>query len=370
MNTTIKILRWFGVFTLSLLTIGALTESVLSTIAFVSLTFITIPNNSYNQTIKDKITNRGFIALVIGLGLTGLFATGPTEEENLSEPIAITPVREQAEQASTTISDIVEVEIVEKQEVPNQVVKKDVEKPLQKTNSAPTIKPVEIETKPPTVQSVQLHRVISVVDGDTVKVSIDGKTESIRIIGIDTPEIGSRLECFGNEAKQNAEKLLNGKHVEVIMDPTQGDRDKYGRLLAYLQVSGQFDFGEQMVKQGYAHEYTYNLPYKNQSTYKNAQSVAERIGRGLWSPNTCPAETEKKDKETETTSTNASTNTTGGSYATTGECKIKGNISSENIYHTPGQRDYERTKIDESKGERWFCTEQEAKDAGWRKALR
>jgi hypothetical protein len=51
-------------------------------------------------------------------------------------------------------------------------------------------------------------------------------------------------------------------------------------------------------------------------------------------------------------------------------CVIKGNISSsgERIYHVPGQRYYDKTQINESKGERWFCTEQEAVGAGWRKS--
>jgi|GEM_PF-2512108 len=55
------------------------------------------------------------------------------------------------------------------------------------------------------------------------------------------------------------------------------------------------------------------------------------------------------------------------------QCLIKGNISSskkEKIYHLPGQQYYEKTIIDESKGERWFCTEEEAIEAGWRKSLR
>jgi hypothetical protein len=55
----------------------------------------------------------------------------------------------------------------------------------------------------------------------------------------------------------------------------------------------------------------------------------------------------------------------------TAECLIKGNINSkgEHIYHMPAQRYYDKTQIDESKGERWFCTEQEAVGAGWRKAM-
>ncbi|KGN35477.1 sunset domain-containing protein, partial [Knoellia aerolata] len=58
--------------------------------------------------------------------------------------------------------------------------------------------------------------------------------------------------------------------------------------------------------------------------------------------------------------------------APTGGCVIKGNISSrgEKIYHVPGGGSYEDTVVTASKGERWFCTEQEAETAGWRKARR
>ena len=56
----------------------------------------------------------------------------------------------------------------------------------------------------------------------------------------------------------------------------------------------------------------------------------------------------------------------------TGECRIKGNIgrTGARIYHVPGGRSYDRTRIDTSKGERWFCTEAQAEAAGWRRARR
>ncbi len=54
-------------------------------------------------------------------------------------------------------------------------------------------------------------------------------------------------------------------------------------------------------------------------------------------------------------------------------CKIKGNISinsGNKIYHVPGQKDYEKTRIQSEHGEKWFCSEQEAINAGWKKAPR
>jgi micrococcal nuclease len=80
--------------------------------------------------------------------------------------------------------------------------------------------------------------VINVVDGDTVDVRLDGgRTERIRLIGIDTPEVvdpRTAVQCFGREASAHAHKLLDGQQVSLEMDPSQGERDIYGRLLAYV----------------------------------------------------------------------------------------------------------------------------------------
>jgi hypothetical protein len=52
------------------------------------------------------------------------------------------------------------------------------------------------------------------------------------------------------------------------------------------------------------------------------------------------------------------------------ECNIKGNVSTrgERIYHVPGQKYYNETRISASHGERWFCSEEEARAAGWRRS--
>lgn len=359
MNTTKTILQWFGVGIFSILTIGSVVDGALSTMAFALLTALCIPNNTYNKTITDKITNKGFIALAVSLFFTGALATGPV---------------------SNTETPAIEVSVVSTQTTPSpdvvEVVKEDKLKPLTPKPVVKTITPVvpepivntvtppitETKIEAPAEPTVTLHKITSVVDGDTAKVSIDGKIESIRIIGIDTPEIGSRLECFGNEAKTRAQQLLSGKSVYVELDPSQGERDKYGRLLAYLVIDNTTDFGEQMIRQGYAHEYTYNLPYKKQSTYKSAETYARNNKLGLWTDGACGAYN-KTQQEPEPAPVTTASN---------GECLIKGNISSKNeekIYHVPGQQAYSRTKISTDKGEKWFCNEQDAVDAGWRKAL-
>jgi len=135
-----------------------------------------------------------------------------------------------------------------------------------------------------------LYSVVKVVDGDTLSVSINGKTETIRLIGINTPEtVDPRkpVECFGKEASNKAKELLSGKRVRLETDSTQGDRDKYGRLLRYVWLEYDIFFNKQMISDGYAYEYTYSKPYKYQSEFKQAEAEAKQAKRGLWADGAC-----------------------------------------------------------------------------------
>lgn len=134
------------------------------------------------------------------------------------------------------------------------------------------------------------YAVLRVVDGDTIAVSIDGKSETIRFIGIDTPETvdpRKAVQCFGKEASDKTKELLAGQRVMLEKDPSQGERDKYGRLLAYVYRSDGLPVNKYLVEQGYAHEYTYDTPYKYQAEFKTAQEAARTQGRGLWAPDAC-----------------------------------------------------------------------------------
>ena len=134
------------------------------------------------------------------------------------------------------------------------------------------------------------YPVVEVIDGDTVKVSIDSKIETIRLIGIDTPETKqspSGAECFGEEASTKVKELLSGREVQVINDSTQNKRDKYDRLLAYIVLPDKSDVGEQLIREGFAHEYTYNKPYEKQAVYQVAEQSAKSNKLGLWSKESC-----------------------------------------------------------------------------------
>ncbi len=137
-------------------------------------------------------------------------------------------------------------------------------------------------------RQVARHRVLDVVDGDTVTVAYRGAEVSVRVIGIDTPETvhpSEPVECGGPQASAAATRLLSGKKVRLVFDPSQGRTDYYGRTLAYLQAPGVGDFGLAMIRQGKAAEYTYDTGYARQAPYLDAQTRAQAATRGIW--NTC-----------------------------------------------------------------------------------
>lgn len=193
-------------------------------------------------------------------------------------------------------------------------------------------------------------RVLSVYDGDTIRISYRGKSERVRLIGLDAPELSPR-ECYGQQAASRMQSLAQSRTVYIKADGSQGNRDTYGRLLRHVYSASGTSLARSMIYGGHAREYTYNRPYAGQYSHRKAQASAKAARRGLWG--SCVS---SRPKTPTTTST----------------CVIKGNITSdgEKIYHVPGGRYYAVTKIDTRKGERWFCTESQAVNAGWRKSKR
>jgi micrococcal nuclease len=132
--------------------------------------------------------------------------------------------------------------------------------------------------------------VVDVVDGDTIKATVNGRTETIRLIGLDTPETKDPrgpVQCYGPEATARAHQLLDGKTVKVEQDSTQGQRDVYGRLLAYVWLPDDRMFEEVMISEGFGREYTYDRPYRYQPQLKAAQENAQSSVQGLWAAATC-----------------------------------------------------------------------------------
>lgn len=146
-----------------------------------------------------------------------------------------------------------------------------------------------------TVQTPKVEgSVTKVVDGDTINVVVNGQIRTVRMIGIDTPEVvdpRKPVQCFGREASQQTHQLLDGKVVTMQADVTQGNTDKYYRLLRYVYLADGTFINLKLLQLGYAHEYTYNIPYQYQQQFQQAQAEASQKGLGLWAANTCNGDT-------------------------------------------------------------------------------
>ncbi|MGQ9547392.1 MAG: thermonuclease family protein [Roseiflexus sp.] len=135
--------------------------------------------------------------------------------------------------------------------------------------------------------------VTRVVDGDTIDVRLNRRTVRVRLIGVDTPETvhpSRPVECFGREASQFLKELLDGQTVLLESDPSQGNLDRYNRLLRFVWLPDGRLVNYAIIAQGYGFEYTYNLPYKYQEQFKAAQRAAREAQTGLWAPDACNGE--------------------------------------------------------------------------------
>lgn len=193
---------------------------------------------------------------------------------------------------------------------------------------------------------------VKVIDGDTFDVG----GVRVRLFGIDAPEVSQTCETqrgknwpCGAWVVDQVRLQYEGHHARC----TVIDMDKYGRSVARCTIGGR-DVGAELVLDGLAFAYRrYAMDYD-----LDEKSAAVR-GAGLHASKVqSPAQFRRTQAK--------------GRTPVDQSCVIKGNISSKGtrIYHVPGQRDYERTGIRLDKGERWFCSADEARAAGWRPARR
>lgn len=190
-----------------------------------------------------------------------------------------------------------------------------------------------------------------VIDGDTFDVA----GQRIRLFGVDAPE--AKQTCTsaqgiwpcGRWATTEVIRLIGGKSVTC-----EGiESDRYGRLVARCALGGQ-DIGATLTRAGIVYAFR-----KYTLDYVDAEKEALFAGRGLWRGGSTPPWEYRASQHP------------AAQKVPDADCAIKGNISgSGRIYHTPTDRSYGKTRIDTEKGERWFCSEAEARKAGWRAAAR
>jgi hypothetical protein len=173
----------------------------------------------------------------------------------------------------------------------------------------------------------QIFRVIEVIDGDTFKIDFDGG-QRVRLLGVNAPELE---RCLGAESKAKLAQLVLGNKVTLSDQFT----DPYGRIIANVFM-GQTYVNREMAASGFV-----RLDYTANPRRDELKAVYHHDDRCLSVKPPDP------------------------------KCVIKGNVDNEKPYKTyllPGCRNYTEAKIDLSTEDQWFCSEAEAKTAGFIKS--
>lgn len=122
-----------------------------------------------------------------------------------------------------------------------------------------------------------------ITDGDTVRVRINGKSERVRLIGVDAPEVHTSQDCGGNESWNHLQSILRpGDNVTVITDPSQAERDVYDRILGYIDTSAGLDVGYEQIRAGWADVFRLARNSERYLDYLDAVSTAKQQRLGVW----------------------------------------------------------------------------------------
>ncbi|MFC3886131.1 thermonuclease family protein [Bacillus songklensis] len=242
--------------------------------------------------------------------------------------------------------------------------------------------------------------VTNVIDGDTLDVKINGKTERVRLVLVDTPETkhpNKPVQPFGPEASELTKNTLLGKQVGLEKDISE--RDRYGRILAYVWVDGKMH-NEALIEKGLGRVAVFPPDTKYVDEFREKQRQAQEKAIGIWSIENYVQENGFQSSSSSAPAASKQSNTTTASQPSQSQpvasapsantlsntgthrpfqndpsddverntsCagKIKGNTNSK-IYHVPGGAYYDKT-VDNIT---WFCSEAEAQAAGYRKSKR
>lgn len=179
---------------------------------------------------------------------------------------------------------------------------------------------------------VPSYTVVRVIDGDTFETK---EKQLIRLSSANAPELD---RCWGEEAKKALEKVILNKPVYLKVQY----RDPYDRLIS-LVYTEEGSVNEQMIRGGHAYYARYGQD--NVDSFHPASEEAKTHQRGIYNSE-CTQKVNKVNPR----------------------CQIKGNLRSEKIYYPPGCGTYEQVQVELWQNDQWFCSEEEALKAGYRKA--
>ncbi len=128
------------------------------------------------------------------------------------------------------------------------------------------------------------YRVVQFVDGDTIVVDMNGHDETIRFIGVDTPEThkpNTPVQCYGPDAATYTKNLIGQNRVRLVADPLDTNRDRYNRLLRYIYLPDGRLVEEEIIKNGFGFAYT-GFPFERKQEFINIEALARAAKLGLW----------------------------------------------------------------------------------------
>jgi micrococcal nuclease len=142
-----------------------------------------------------------------------------------------------------------------------------------------------------------LYSINHFVDGDTIAVDMNGSVETVRMIGVDTPEThkpNTPVQCYGPEAAAYTKQLIGQSKVRLQADQLDTNRDRYNRLLRYVYLPDGRMVETELITNGYGFAYT-QFPFERTDEFKNGQQTAQTAKKGLWSA--CTVTTEANGRQ-------------------------------------------------------------------------
>ncbi len=198
----------------------------------------------------------------------------------------------------------------------------------------------------------EISGAVKIVDGDTIVVS----GQIVRLFGIDAAETGQRCVSSDHQIVRAGEFAIDrlDQLTQAGARCSGSERDNYGRLIATCKGLSGANINQTLVAEGLAWAFI-----KYSSLFEKEENIAKKHRLGIWNL-ACEKPWEFREKRWKV-----------AEQKSPDGCPIKGNISlNGRIYHTPWSRHYPATRVDVSKGERWFCSEAEAMKAGFRLPIR
>ncbi|MBX6334500.1 thermonuclease family protein [Candidatus Saccharibacteria bacterium] len=128
------------------------------------------------------------------------------------------------------------------------------------------------------------YKVVRFSDGDTITVDMNGKHETVRMIGVDTPEThhpDRPVQCYGPAASAYTKNLIGNQKVRLEADPTNQNRDRYGRLLRYVYLPDGRLVQAEIIKSGHGFAYT-SFPFTKKEEFVKLEEQAKSENKGLW----------------------------------------------------------------------------------------